>query len=161
MIFLTLGSFPLSFNRFVKAVDEGIHNGLIKEDIFGQIGHTEYEPKYFPFSRMLEKEDFDKRIKDADAILSHAGIGNIFLALSFEKPILVFPRLRRYKEMVNDHQLETADKFEAEGYILVANNEQELYSKIVQLKSFKPKKRIPKTDLVADRIAQFLSQINK
>ena len=57
------------------------------------------------------------------------------MALDHGKPLLVMPRRRKYKEVVNDHQAALADKFEALGHILVARDETQLRAKAEQLRS--------------------------
>jgi UDP-N-acetylglucosamine transferase subunit ALG13 len=79
------------------------------------------------------------------------------VAFDNAKPLLVMPRLRRYGEVVNDHQLDIARKFEQLGYLLAAYEVMELPDKIEKLKSFVPKKRQTQTKAVAERISTFLN----
>jgi UDP-N-acetylglucosamine transferase subunit ALG13 len=157
MIFLTVGT-QFGFDRLVKTVDEAIAGGLIQESVFAQIGPGQYLPKRMEYVVSLEKDAFDKKLHSCDAIISHAGMGNIALALEMNKPLLVLPRRRKYGEVVNDHQVETARKFEELGHILVAYDTDQLPEKIKQLKTFVPKPRRPNRQGVIDRITQFLSE---
>ena len=70
------------------------------------------------------------------------------------------PRLRKYHEVVHDHQVAIARKFEYLGHILVAYQEQELSAKAQELKNFVPKKRMAQVDSVVQRISDFLKQNN-
>jgi UDP-N-acetylglucosamine transferase subunit ALG13 len=156
MIFLTVGTlFP--FDRLVKAVDITIAKNNGYEKVFAQIGKTNYEPKNFEYTAILENRDFAKKISDADYLISHAGIGTITMALELNKPLLVMPRRKKFKEHVNDHQLATARKFEELGHVLVAYTEEELAEKIKQLKFFVPQPRKVQAQAVVDRIAGFLN----
>ena len=119
MIFLAVGTqFP--FDRLVKALDECLDTGIIDEEIFGQIGETSYNPRNFKSIDFLSKKDFDTALMESSRVIGHAGIGIIRTALENNKPLLVMPRLRRYHEVVHDHQVEIARKFEKLGHILVA-----------------------------------------
>lgn len=159
MIFLTIGTqFP--FNRLLKAVDDCFDDGLINEEIFAQIGDSSYRPHNFKAVSSLEKHLFDKHIREASCIISHAGIGSITMALNYNKPLLVMPRRKRFKEHVNDHQVATARKFEEFGHILVAYQEEDLPEKIKELKSFVPRPRKNQAKAVADRIAKFLDEVS-
>ena len=159
MIFLTVGTqFP--FDRLIKAIDSIIGKGLINEEIFGQIGQTLYEPHNFKAVKYLDKKEFDGYLKEASGIIGHAGMGTIRIALDYDKPLLVMPRLRRYHEVVHDHQVEIARKFEELGYILVAYQEQELPLKALELKHFVPQKRQAQVESVIKRISEFLQQNN-
>ena len=159
MIFLTVGTqFP--FDRLVKAVDDVCEQGLFNEEIFAQIGDSSYQPRNFKYVKFLEKIHFDCRFKDASAIISHVGIGAVTMAIKYSKPLLVLPRSARHGEIVNDHQLYTAKKFEQLGCILAAYETEDLLEKIKQLSSFVPKKRENGSRLVTARIADFLKEIH-
>lgn len=160
MIFLTVGTlFP--FDRLVKAVDNAVANGVIKQPVFGQIGETSFKPKYMEYTQMLTKNLFDEKVSTADYIISHAGIGSIVMALEYGKSLLVMPRMKRFKEHVNDHQVATAKKFEQLGHILAAYSVEELPDKLQQLKTFTPKERENQAKAVADRIAGFLQSLTQ
>ncbi len=158
MIFLTVGTqFP--FDRLVRAIDEAFDNGLINEEAFAQIGETSYKPRNFESVESIPKKMFDKYLKDASSAISHAGMGIITTALDDGKPLLVMPRLKKYGEVVNDHQVAIARKFEELGHILSAYSVEELPDKLQQLKTFTPKKRENQAKVVADRIASFLKSL--
>jgi len=159
MIFLTVGTqFP--FDRLTKSVDEAISEGGIEEGVFAQIGDSSYQPHNIEAVAFLEKSLFDKHIREASCIISHAGIGIMTMALEHGKPLLVMPRLRKYREVVNDHQLAIAKKFGQLGHVLVAYQEDQLLQKIRQLKSFVPQRRKTSPGKVAERIRHFLESIN-
>ena len=160
MIFLTVGTqFP--FDRLVKSVEQVIALNGFKEEIFAQIGDSSYQPHNFETVPFLEKHLFDKHVREATYIISHAGMGVITAALDNDKPLLVMPRRRRYGEVVNDHQLAIAKRFEQLGHILVAYEPKELPAKIEKLKSFVPQKRVTQVEAVVRRVSRFLTQINK
>lgn len=158
MIFLTVGTqFP--FDRLVEFVDDAVSQDGFKEEIFAQIGESSYRPRNFEGVSSLEKRLFDKRIREASGIISHAGIGTIMMALDNRKPVLVMPRLSKYGEVVNDHQVAIARKFEELGRILVAYDTKDLLQKMKQLRTFVPCKRKAQPQAVAERIARFLHEL--
>ena len=155
MIFLAVGTqFP--FDRLVKTLDDCLDEGLIEEEIFGQIGETSYKPRNFQSAAFLDKKDFDQTLKKATGVIGHAGIGIIRTALENNKPLLVMPRLKKYHEVVHDHQVEMARKFEELGHLLVAYKGRELFGKIRELANFVPKKRETQAEAVVQRISDFL-----
>jgi UDP-N-acetylglucosamine transferase subunit ALG13 len=159
MILLTVGTqFP--FDRLVAAIDRLFDEGVMYEDVFGQIGDSVYKPRNFEAVASLEKKAFDDRFRGASAIISHAGMGVITMALDHGKSLLVMPRQRKYREVVNDHQVALADKFEALGHILVAHDETQLKAKVEQLRSFVPRPRKADPDVVARRISRFLEVLD-
>ena len=158
MIFLTVGTqFP--FDRFIRAVDNIFDQGLIDEEIFAQIGETSYKPRNFESVASLEKKVFDERFKKASSVISHAGVGTITVALKNHKPLLVMPRMKRYKEHVNDHQVATAKKFEELGHILAVYDVKDLPNGIRKLKTFIPRERKASPDAIAERIRRFLNKL--
>ncbi|HCO96274.1 MAG TPA: glycosyl transferase family 28 [Phycisphaerales bacterium] len=158
MIFLIVGTqFP--FDRLVKAVDEVAGKNGFDERIVAQIGDSSYRPENFDAVPSVEKALFDRYFAEADSIISHAGMGTITMALDHRKPLLVMPRLKKYGEVVNDHQLALAGKFEQLGYLLVACQAEDVPGKMEQLKSFVPQKRQPSAEVVAARISTFLNEL--
>ncbi len=156
MILLTVGTYPLPFERLVKAIDTAIMKKLIKEEVFAQIGLCNYRPQNMEYVEMLQKESFDSYFQKASAVISHAGMGTIRMALDNEKALLAMPRLQKYGEVVNDHQIATAKRFEELGHILVAYDVEDLPDGIRRLKNFVPRKRQANPRVVADRIGRFL-----
>lgn len=54
-IFITLGSQKFQFNRLLKAVDELCEKGTVDaEDVFAQIGYSDYLPKNFSYKKFLD-----------------------------------------------------------------------------------------------------------
>ena len=107
MIFLAVGT-QFGFNRLVKAVDEAIEQGIVQELVFAQIGPGSYLPKQMEYALSLEKKEYDKVLNSCKAMISHAGMGSISLALKMGKPLLVMPRSKRFREVINDHQMDTS-----------------------------------------------------
>jgi UDP-N-acetylglucosamine transferase subunit ALG13 len=148
-----------SFDRLTKAVDEAVKNGLIHQEIFAQIGKGGYKPQNFEWVEILDKDAFDQKVTNSSALLSHAGMGSISMAINNNKPLLIMPRLKKFGEHVNDHQLGTARKFEELGHVLVAYDASELHEKIKQLQSFCPKPRQNQAEAIRKRVHTFLKNI--
>jgi beta-1,4-N-acetylglucosaminyltransferase len=159
VILLTVGTYPLPFERLVKAIDTAIVKGLIEEKVFAQIGVCNYRPQNMEYVEMLQKESFDSYFQKASAVISHAGMGTIRMALDNKKALLAMPRLQKYGEVVNNHQIATAKRFEGLGHILVAYDVADLPEGIRKLKNFVPRKRQANPQVVADRIGRFLDTL--
>jgi len=156
MIFLTVGTqFP--FDRLTKFVDDIAGQGYVKEEIFAQIGDTSYVPVNFKAVASLRKQEYDAFFSKASAVISHAGMGTIAMALEQNKPLLVMPRLKIHREVISDHQVAIASKFAELGCLLVAYHEKDLLEGLRCLKNFTPRKRLSHTKDVAERISSFLS----
>ncbi len=158
MIFLTVGTqFP--FDRLVKAVDDACSQGLITEEVFAQIGQSSYESKNFKCVESLDKNSFDKYMKDCSAVISHSGMGTITMAMELNKPMFAMPRSPEYGEVVNGHQFAIAREFEKLGHVLVAYDEKQVSDKVQQLSTFIPKPRQCQAQAVSARLSEFLSGI--
>ena len=158
MIFVTVGT-VVPFDRLVRAVDEAAGAGIIDEEMFAQVGRGGYRPKHMPWSEALERDVFGEYMARADRLIAHAGTGTIFEALEAGKPLLVMPRLRRYGEIVNDHQVGTARRFGELGHVLVAEDEGEIAGKVGELGTFVPRAREVDGRAVVERVRGFLAAV--
>ncbi|MFT5813597.1 MAG: UDP-N-acetylglucosamine transferase subunit ALG13 [Psychroserpens sp.] len=111
MIFFTVGT-QLPFDRLTMLVDEFCRI-YPDETVFGQIGDGDYQPKHFDFINHISISEFDKKFSDAEAIISHAGMGTIITSLVEGKPIIVSPRVAALGEHRNEHQLSTVNRFQS------------------------------------------------
>lgn len=127
-IFVTVGT-DQHFNRMVKIIDQWAAKNP-EQEIFAQIGETEYQPSYIKFSKFLEPQEFIKRVKSSSLIIGHAGMGTIITALKYRKPILVMPKLASLGEHRNEHQSATAKRLVALGHIEAIFSEMELTSRL-------------------------------
>jgi beta-1,4-N-acetylglucosaminyltransferase len=159
VIFLTVGS-RYGFDRLVRAVDDMVDRGEIQEEITAQIGLGGYVPRHMAYERFMEGPRYDARMRDANMLIGHAGSGTISLAVANCKPLLVLPRLKRYHEHVNDHQVATARKFEELHHVLAATDAADLPERFAELPSFVPARRVARTDELAGRIGEFLRSIS-
>jgi beta-1,4-N-acetylglucosaminyltransferase len=158
MIFLTVGSeFP--FDRLVRAVDYIIDSGKFSKQVFAQVGNSRYKPRHMSWETIMERGDYIQRLKDSDGVIAHAGMGTILACLELQKPLLVMPRQAKFGEVVNDHQLGTAFRFEEMGQILVAQNETELEQHIGRLLKFRPRVRQEGTQMIINCVREFLDKL--
>ncbi len=125
-IFVTVGT-DLPFDRLVKSLDHWAPSHP-QFEIYAQIGDTSYRPQNIPYTHFIEPPEFKKRFQDSDLIVSHAGMGTILSSLSYQKPLVVIPRIAAKGEHRNEHQLATAKHLQELNRINVAQDEKELLS---------------------------------
>jgi UDP-N-acetylglucosamine transferase subunit ALG13 len=128
VIFVTVGA-QMPFDRLVKAVDQWARNRG-RDDIFAQIGPTDYCPSSIQWTQFLDPGEFKRRFEAARVIVAHAGTGSIITALQLGKPIIVMPRRASLRETRNDHQVATARQFRRFGSVVVAWDEKELMARL-------------------------------
>ncbi len=159
MIFVILGTQKFQFNRLLKYIDEQIESGEIQEDVFAQIGYSDYIPQNYSYVEFLDKEQFEETIKKSDLIITHSGVGSIVTSISAEKPVIVFPRLKRYKEHVDDHQMEIAEAFEKKQFIIKYNEGDSIGMLIKQARGFEYKKYESGNKKIIDLIQDYIDNL--
>ena len=70
----------------------------------------------------------------ADVVIAHCGAGSVLLALRLRKPLVVVPRLRRFGEHHDDHQLQLARYLGKQGSAVVVEDEKELEAAVESVK---------------------------
>lgn len=126
MIFVTVGSQKFQFNRLLKKIDELIEEDKIKNDVIAQTGVSTYPIKHYASFDFLSSEQFEKYMKKADLIITHGGTGTIVMASKMGKKIIGVPRLVKYGEHVDDHQMQILQEFKKANLIEVAYTTEEL-----------------------------------
>lgn len=158
LIFVSLGTQDKSFERLLKILDKEIAKGFLKEEVIVQAGYTEYKSKNMKIFDYVPKEKFEEYIKNCDLLITHGGVGSIFTGLKNKKKVLVIPRLAKYKEQHNDHQLEITEEFTKKGYILSFNDEKSFEKAYQKAKNFKPQAYRSNTDNMISLIEDFIEK---
>ena len=125
-IFVTVGSRPYPFDRLIKKLDELCEEGVIKGEMFAQVGTSKYQPKHFEFKDFVSQEEFLERVDWADIVVSHGASGSIMKALNAGKKVIAVTRLEKYGEHINDHQIQNNEAFAENGYVVAVFDMNEL-----------------------------------
>jgi UDP-N-acetylglucosamine transferase subunit ALG13 len=131
MIFVTTGT-QAPFNRLVKVMD-ALAAELNGEEIIVQASGVNFETKNVKVVGFLHPKEYNRIFNEARLVISHAGMGSIVSALTKGKPIIVIPRKAALGEHRDDHQVDSAKKMEALGYVPVAYDEEQLRTKIINM----------------------------
>ena len=128
MIFVTVGTHEQPFDRLVKEVDCLVKKGEIQEDVVVQTGYSNYEPQYCKWEKFFSYEEMEHYMKVADKAMNEGKI-----------PIVV-PRLEKYGEHVNNHQLDFVKEVKNAGYkVIVVEDVSKLNVIIKESKVFSTK----------------------
>lgn len=114
VIFVTVGASPMPFDRMLQAVAK-----LPGEKLFVQHGPGTPPPGAARVVDFLSFGEMVLAMESAEVVVSHAGAGSIICALRAGHTPVIVPRLGRYSETVDDHQLELARALEAQGRVVV------------------------------------------
>ena len=156
MIFVSLGTQDKSFERLLKIIDENIQNKVINEKVIVQAGYTKYKSDNMQIFDYVSIDDFNKYINECSLFITHGGVGNILSALKANKKVIAVPRLAKYKEHTNDHQLQIVNNFYEKGYILRLLETDDFKDVYKKVKTFKPKKWKNNNEILLKKIKEYI-----
>ena len=159
MILVLLGTFHIEFKRPLIEIDKLCRNGQLQETIVIQNGHTLFESSYFDMRPFITPNDLDKLYDDARIIITHAGTGSIIKGLKKGKKIVAIPRLKKYGEHIDDHQLEILNEFVALGYILPWNENDHLEKIMLEIINFNPKPYISRKKDIEEFLKNYIDSL--
>ena len=117
MIFVTVGTQDKQFKRLLDEIERLIKCGKIRETVVAQIGNTKFTTDLDSMKMHLIEfttpREIDALIENASLIITHGGVATIIQGINAGKKIIAVPRLNKYKEHVNDHQLQIIENFDA------------------------------------------------
>jgi UDP-N-acetylglucosamine transferase subunit ALG13 len=117
MIFVTVGTHQQPFDRLIRALE-----AFDGEDLVVQYGHAApprgaaHAVPFMSFPEMLA------HFERADAVVMHAGVGSVLCATNAGHVPVVVPRLKRYGEHVDDHQVQLVRALEQDGRVIVVED---------------------------------------
>lgn len=117
MIFVIVGLHTQGFTRLIAKMDDIADR--IGEEVVMQIGTTDYKPKNATHFRFTDEETMYRLYSRARVVVCHCGAGTIIDALRFNKMLIIVPRLKKYAEHFDNHQLELADMLRQKGINVV------------------------------------------
>jgi len=108
MIYVTVGAGVggQEFDRLIKKVDDIAPK--FEEEFVIQLGASKYIPQNMKWFDYVSYEESLEYFRNARLVIGHCGAGTIINALGFGKPLIVIPRLFKFNEHGDDHQLDMA-----------------------------------------------------
>ncbi len=139
-VLVTIGSMvEKKFTRLFKAIDELCDEGVLDGALItAQVGFDAYHSTRYNCFDMIADEQFKELIEESDLVISHAGTGTVTASIKKGKKVIIFPRMAQYDEHYDNHQIELAELFSKQGYVLLATTKDELKYCIQHLDSFLP-----------------------
>lgn len=156
MILVLLGTQNNSFHRLLEEVQKNIDNGIIQEEVIAQKGYTKFESKDMTLYDKIPTDEIKRLIDKADVVITHGGVGSIITSITKGKKVIAVPRLKKYKEHVNDHQLDIVHSFNEMGYIMGIDEVSELGKALKKVKNFQPKKYVQNTGNILKIVEDFI-----
>ncbi len=157
MIFITLGSQKFQFNRLLIEIDRLVEEKKINEEVFAQIGYSDYKPKNYKYKEFLDRDEFAEIMSRCNKVITHGGTGAIVGAVKRGKKVIAVPRLAKYGEHVDDHQLQIIEQFTEMNFILGVKEVDEIENKLMNLDEECFKDYVSNTENIIKSIENYLS----
>jgi len=135
LILVLCGTQKQNFSRMIREVEKLADDN----EIIVQAGHSSYESNKMMIFDFISREQLKNLYERADYIITHAGAGSMLQAIGAKKKTIAFPRLQKYGEHVDDHQLQLAKKLNDMGYLLVFHEDDKMRDVFNKVKVFKPR----------------------
>lgn len=118
-LFVILGTQKFPFARLIKAVEELVLSGHFqKDEVLIQSTLPGYETSEVNIVNLIPADKFNSLLKDADIIITHAGVNSILSCMKYQKSFLIVPRRKEFGEHVDDHQMEIAEVMSSQYGVL-------------------------------------------
>jgi UDP-N-acetylglucosamine transferase subunit ALG13 len=122
LIFATVGSHPsFKFDRLLRALES-----VKTDDLVVQYGPGDPPANARRAERWMPFEEILAQMARASCVVSHGGVGTILCAVRAGRVPVVLPRLRRFAETVDDHQLELARALAETDRVILVEDATEL-----------------------------------
>lgn len=122
MVFITYGTQPHDFKYLGTVINEIDQQYQVAAQI-GESNNNIIRPNTEVYTYM---DNFADYTANCDILITHGGVGSIMDGLKQHKKVIVIPRLAKYGEHVDDHQLEITTKFANDGYIYYMHRDEHI-----------------------------------
>jgi UDP-N-acetylglucosamine transferase subunit ALG13 len=120
VIFATVGTHAQPFRRFLDALS------ALGGDVVVQYGHNEPPAGVREAVAFMPFDVLNAHMREADVVVTHAGVGSVLCAREAGHVPVVVPRLHRFDEHVDDHQLELVAALAGDGHVIPVTDMAEL-----------------------------------
>lgn len=122
--FVTVGNNKKPFTRLVDAIQRIAPH--LPQPVVVQHGHTPFRCQGCIAVPFMGMEDFITRVRQAELVIAHAGVGSIIHAIQQGKVPVIMPRRLELGEHVDNHQLELVEALTRNKRAVTAENADEL-----------------------------------
>ena len=98
-------------------------------------------------------------MSQSDTVITHGGTGAIISAVKKRKKVVAIPRLSKYGEHVDDHQLQIVDQFNKMNLIIKCIDVSDLKQSLEEVKQTKLEVYHSNTDVILNSIDDYIKKI--
>lgn len=157
MIFVTVGSQKFQFNRLLNEIDKLIEENKLTEEVFAQTGYSDYIPKNYNYKDFLDRDEFKNIMEKCDKVITHGGTGAVIGAVKEGKKVIAIPRLKKYGEHVDDHQVEIVNQFSNMNLIFKADDVDYIFDIIRDIENKEFNTYCSNTEEIISSIEKFIN----
>lgn len=158
MVLVLLGTQDNSFVRLLEEIDKCIDNKIIKDKVLVQSGYTKYSSNNMEIIDFVPLVKFEQLLKNADLIITHGGVGSIINSIKLGKKVIAVPRLQKYAEHVNDHQIQIIESFDKQGFIKGVFDLATLPDVLKEIDYFVPNTYISNTENILKIVSEYIDK---
>src|SRR5215472_17886230 len=130
MTFVSVGNATQPFRRLIdKTVALAPR---LPRPVVVQQGNTSLKGEGYIAQSFMGMEEFGQCMAHAELLILHAGAGSVIHAIQAGKIPVVMPRLVKYRESIDDHQLEFARALAESGKIVLVEDPADLMSAVAE-----------------------------
>jgi UDP-N-acetylglucosamine transferase subunit ALG13 len=159
MILVLLGTFPIEFQRPLRALHRLCSEGVIKEEVIVQNGHTPFVSDKLTLRPFIPQDDLLELYDRASLIITHAGTGSLIKGVKKGKKVIAIPRLVKLGEHIDDHQLEILNEFVQMEYVIPWNETDNLEDLLAASINFVPRPYVSKKQFIIDYLANYIDKL--
>ena len=156
MIFASLGTMDMAFERMAKAVDE--FAATVDEEVIVQTGYTHYIYEHAKPFGFCTKDEMQTYIDRASILILQGGWGAISEAMEKHKRIVVIPRYDKIEHIHDQFQL--IRKLDSLGCVIGVFDERELPLAVEKARTF-DFQQLPKGNaeaLIREKLAEWFGK---
>ena len=155
MILVTTGSSGAPFERLLTVVAG--YDG--DEELVVQHGPSTIRPAGARCIDFLPFGQLSALVEQARVVVAHAGVGSILLCVAHGVRPIVVPRLARFGEVVDDHQLFLARKLDAAGAVTSVEDPSDLWPVVRSLSDWTSSSQGSGRSPLADDLKSYLDSV--
>lgn len=108
---------------------------------------------------LIPPAELQNLVANADLIITHGGVGSMTQCVKLGKKVIAVPRLKKYGEHVNDHQLQIVNSFASQGFIKSVIDLNQLGTVIKEMDDFKPQKYESNTSHIINVVRGYINKL--
>ena len=163
MISVLTGTQGMPFDRLILGISENWSVLELFKPVFIQRGSSKKckSPDWVTVFDYCGRQEVSVLLSDSEYCITHGGTGSIVGALEADCKVAVMPRLKKYAEHNDDHQVEIAELFEEAGLVVYWREWMSIQDVLQRLETFEPKQYRSEfaglRNSVASNIKEFLA----